>query len=68
MSGYQGGHHDQYDQGYGQAGHGDGYYQDDQYYDQGQGDHGAHGDHAAPGAPGPPGAHGAQGDGYYDES
>ncbi|OAA73747.1 1,3-beta-glucan synthase component GLS1 [Cordyceps fumosorosea ARSEF 2679] len=59
MSGYQGGHHDQYDQGYAQAGHGDGYYQDDQYYDNGQGDHGAHGDH---------GAQGAQGDGYYDES
>lgn len=58
MSGYQqGGHHDQYDQGYGHGGQGDGYYQDDQqYYDQGHGEHGEHG------------AHGAQGDGYYDES
>lgn len=66
MSGYQGGHHDQYDQGYGQAGHGEGYYQDDQYYD-----HGAHGDqvaHVDHGAQGDHGAHGAQGDGYYDES
>lgn len=66
MSGYQGGHHDQYDQGYGQAGHGEGYYQDDQYYDHGaHGDQGAHVDH---GAQGDHGAHGAQGDGYYDES
>jgi 1,3-beta-glucan synthase len=59
MSGYPGGgHHDQYDDGYGrqpqqggnqQGGNTDSYYQDDQYYDQGYDNHGRN-------------------EGYYDES
>jgi|JRER01.1.fsa_nt_gi 1,3-beta-glucan synthase len=54
MSGYTGGHHDQYDNGYGHpANGGDTYYQDDQYYDGGYDTQGTHG---------------ANGDGYYDES
>lgn len=53
MSGYQyGGQHDAYDHTYGQGGHDDAYYQDDQYYDG----HEAHG------------GHGQAGEGYYDES
>ncbi|KOS23377.1 hypothetical protein ESCO_006559 [Escovopsis weberi] len=69
MSGYPGGHHDAYDDGYGQqggggqhggggqpGGHTDSYYQDDQYYDNG---YDARGGHAAGGQ---------GGDGYYDES
>lgn len=47
MSGYHGGGQDHYDAGYGhggqQGGHGDGYYQDDQYYDQHGGGGGGHG-------------------------
>ncbi|KAG6004335.1 hypothetical protein E4U21_001148 [Claviceps maximensis] len=61
MSGYQGGHNDRYDDGYGHQGDGhanaDSYYQDDQYYDNG---------YDARGASGPQGAHG--GEGFYDES
>lgn len=65
MSGYPGGgHHDQYDDGYGHpqgqpqgqgnahGGQTDSYYQDDQYYDNGYDARGQHGNN----------------DGYYDES
>ncbi|OAA49501.1 beta-1,3-glucan synthase catalytic subunit [Metarhizium rileyi] len=59
MSGYPGGHNDQYDEGYGHhgsntQGNADSYYQDDQYYDNGYDARGGHG--------------GQGGDGYYDES
>ncbi|XP_044717612.1 1,3-beta-glucan synthase component domain-containing protein [Hirsutella rhossiliensis] len=60
MSGYPGGHHDHYDDGYGQqaGGNTESYYQDDQYYDNGGYD--ARGGHGAQA--------GNAGDGYYDES
>lgn len=59
MSGYPGGHHDHYDDGYGHQGRNTGsYYQDDQYYDNGGYDARA----------GQVGQTGNAGDGYYDES